>query len=90
MLENCHIINSFTSLTRKQLNKMDIYSKLKKTKIKLKNEGRKTFSCHVTSVSVNVMVFNATFNNISVISWRSVLLMEETKVRGKKPPTCPK
>ena len=26
------------------------------------------------------MVFNATFNNISVISWRSVLLVEETKV----------
>jgi hypothetical protein len=25
-----------------------------------------------------VMVFNATFNNISVIPWRSVLLMEET------------
>jgi len=25
-----------------------------------------------------VMVFNATFNNISVISWQSVLLMEET------------
>jgi len=24
------------------------------------------------------MVFNAAFNNISVISWRSVLLMEET------------
>ena len=27
------------------------------------------------------MVFNATFNNISVISW-SVLLMEETGVPG--------
>jgi hypothetical protein len=27
-----------------------------------------------------VMVFNATFNNISVISWRSILLMEETGV----------
>jgi len=27
-----------------------------------------------------LMVFNATFNNISVISWRSVLLMEETGV----------
>ena len=27
---------------------------------------------------VRVMVFNATFNNISVISWRSVLLVEET------------
>jgi hypothetical protein len=24
------------------------------------------------------MVFNATFNNISVLSWRSVLLVEET------------
>ena len=27
---------------------------------------------------VRVMVFNATFNNIIAISWRSVLLMEET------------
>jgi hypothetical protein len=26
------------------------------------------------------MVFNATFTNISVISWRSVLLVEETRV----------
>ena len=26
------------------------------------------------------MVLNATFNNISVISWRSVLLVEETRV----------
>ena len=25
-----------------------------------------------------VMVFNVTFNNISCISWRSVLLVEET------------
>jgi len=24
------------------------------------------------------MVFNATFNNISIISWRSVLLVEDT------------
>ena len=29
------------------------------------------------------MVFNATFNNTSVISWRSVLLVEETGVLGK-------
>ena len=33
------------------------------------------------------MVFNATFNNISVISWRSILLMEETE---GEPPTCNK
>jgi hypothetical protein len=30
-----------------------------------------------------VMVFNATFNNISVISWLSVLLVEETGVAGE-------
>jgi len=29
------------------------------------------------------MVFNATFDNISVISWRSVLSMEETGVPGE-------
>jgi hypothetical protein len=29
------------------------------------------------------MAFDATFNNISVISWRSVLLMEETGVPGE-------
>jgi hypothetical protein len=29
--------------------------------------------CHI-----GLLVFNATFNNISVISWRSVLLVEET------------
>ena len=31
-------------------------------------------------ISVRVMVFNATFNNISVILWRSVLLVEETGI----------
>jgi hypothetical protein len=30
-----------------------------------------------------VMVFNATFSNISAISWRSVLLMKETGVAGE-------
>ena len=29
------------------------------------------------------MVFNATFNNISAISWRSVLMVEETRVPGE-------
>ena len=29
------------------------------------------------------MVFNATFNNISVMSWQSVLLVEETGVSEK-------
>ena len=39
-------------------------------------------------VLVRVMVFNATFNNISVISWLSVLLVEETGVPGENSPTC--
>jgi hypothetical protein len=29
------------------------------------------------------IVFNATFNNISVISWQSLLLVEETGVPGE-------
>jgi uncharacterized protein YhhL (DUF1145 family) len=32
---------------------------------------------------VRVMVFNATFNNISVILWQSILLVEETGVSGE-------
>jgi hypothetical protein len=34
-------------------------------------------------LGVKVMVFNATFNNISAISWWSVLLVEETGVPGE-------
>jgi uncharacterized membrane protein len=32
---------------------------------------------------VRVMVLNTTFNNISVISWHSILLVEETGVLGE-------
>jgi hypothetical protein len=32
---------------------------------------------------LKVMVFNITFSNISVISWRSVLLVNETGVPGE-------
>ena len=35
---------------------------------------------------VRFMVFNATFNNISDISWRSVLLVEETGGPGENHP----
>jgi hypothetical protein len=37
----------------------------------------------VTIVRVRDVVFNATFNNISVILWWSVLLLEETGVSGE-------
>jgi hypothetical protein len=43
----------------------------------LKGQGNK----HSVSLDVGmVMVFNATFNNISAISWWSDLLVEETGV----------
>jgi len=29
------------------------------------------------------MVFNANFNNISIISWRSVFMVEETRIPGE-------
>jgi hypothetical protein len=35
------------------------------------------------SIGVRVIVFNATFINILVISWRSVLLVEKTRVPGE-------
>ena len=35
---------------------------------------------YFTARLIRVMVFNAIFNNISVISWQSVLLVDETGV----------
>jgi hypothetical protein len=32
---------------------------------------------------IRVMVFNATVNNISVISWRSIVLVDEIGVPGE-------
>jgi len=37
-----------------------------------------------------LMVFNATFNNISAISWQSVLLVGENQSTSRKRPTCGK
>ena len=37
--------------------------------------------------SVRITIFNATLNNVSVISWGSVLLVEEIRVPGEKPQT---
>jgi uncharacterized membrane protein len=34
-------------------------------------------------VSFGFIVFNATYNNISVISWQSFLLVDETGVPGE-------
>jgi hypothetical protein len=43
----------------------------------------KVMSKYVHFLWVKVIVFNATFNNISVIWWGLVLLVEETGVQGE-------
>ena len=42
-----------------------------------------SFGLFVELVGLGIMVFNTTFNNISVIAWRSVLLVEETGLPGE-------
>ena len=44
--------------------------------------------CHKVTNRVKVLVFNATFNNISVILWQSVLLVAETGVPMPMEPTA--
>ena len=39
--------------------------------------------CLYSEISVIVMVFNTTFNNISAMSLRSVLLVEEPEIFGE-------
>ena len=53
------------------------YDNLFATKLLL--DKKKEFDC---LYSDRFMVFNPTFNNISVILWHSVLLVEETGVSG--------
>ena len=50
-----------------------------------KKGGKQPYVQHVTqksclTIRFRFMVLNATFNNISAISWLSVLLVEETEV----------
>ena len=42
-----------------------------------------TYGFDKLRVRVMVLAFKATFNNVLFISWRSVLLMEETGVHGE-------
>ena len=55
----------------------------KKMKISRRVRSIKIFLTLNLMVSVWFMVFNTTLNNISVMSWRSVLFVEETGVTGE-------
>ena len=48
--------------------------------VKYKCISKVKLNCKGFMVRVRVILFNATFKNISVISWQSVLLVEETGV----------
>jgi repressor of nif and glnA expression len=63
------------TLTSKALKETTTQANSKFTKQKLNY-----YQFHIIKSRVRVMMFNATFNNISVISWLSVLLVEETEV----------
>jgi hypothetical protein len=75
------VILLFISDRHKKMKKKD-----KKWKLKPKYEkryiSRNSFENGIDSIlkRVRVMVFNATVNNISVISWRSVFFVGETGV----------
>jgi hypothetical protein len=45
--------------------------------------GKRSNEIQIFDGLVWFMVFNATFNNILVITWWSVLLVEETRVPGE-------
>ena len=53
--------------------------------LSLKHTFIQSYTTYLEKQEINMaMVFNVTFNNISVISWQTVLLVEETRVHGEK------
>ena len=73
-----HLIFSLTIRWNMKLNTIPMATAMKTRfckRIKLKNSCDSLFVC--------LMMLNVTFNNISVISWRSVLLVEDTGGPGE-------
>ena len=65
----------------------DDFKVIKKSYLQRTNNERQVISNTRTPFGwfrlVSFMLFNTTYNNISVISWRSVVLVEETRVPGE-------
>ena len=66
---------------------MLLHMNLVTSKLSLGNKWISIFICkftiHATGLVGWFMVFNTTFNNISAISWQSVLLVEKIEVTGE-------
>ena len=58
-------------------------TKLYKVRYSLNKKGKQIQCLQQCKHRIRIMVFNAIFNNISVISWWSVLVVEETGVPGE-------
>ena len=73
-------IISFTALSEPYPSKCVIHTAPQPAKIQIWNilVISSVFFCVRVCLFVCLMVLNPTFNNISVISWQSVLLVEET------------
>ena len=87
--------SAITELPTLHVHYMQIHKKHNKLKDRQNSQFIDLWSCvdcqYATGiVSVIVMVFNATFSNITIISWRSVLLVEETGITGEnhRPAIC--
>ena len=75
-LQSCSCVGPYKS--HRWINKQLIW-------VRLSKENNKFLPSHIykNRVRFRDMVFIATFNNISVISWRSVLFVKETGVPGE-------
>jgi len=82
MIYNIHVLNCKISFVTHFVFWCDIIFTCsilyKQSQLQAKTSKCNIEYCLKIQYRVRVMVLNATFNNISVLSWRSVLLVEET------------
>jgi len=91
-LNNNHSPTHSTDTKSMTTNQIDKTKNKNKTSIKdawtQRSQTKKGNNIPVKGAMVMVLVFNATFNNISVITWQSVLLVEKNGIPGENLPTC--
>jgi len=83
MNQHNHVTSHFSSKTTEHMEtestmSTEEYNPLKKEFMVEFDDSNTYLILNKDGIRVRVMMFNATFNNISVMSWRSVLLLEKT------------
>ena len=83
------LVNSVSNQKMKQMQIKDKGRHVRKETVNVSESLIKVIMCELPMICLFVclvvclLVLNATFNNISIIMWRSVLLVEETGGPGK-------